>query len=330
MSKSQLFSWVAVVMALAACSAPPQPASPNTAPLSADTRFVVEGRAQPRWTLDVAFNASGPVAEVLVRDGDTVTAGQVLARLGHATAAQAELARAEEEALAAQRALDDLRANGPLTVAQAQASDLAAESALETAQQTLEDLRQAQIDRPADERPSDLQIAEAEANVMVLEMALAQAHAYRAAVEQAGLDPNALAAAEARLTTAQAARAAAQTNLANLELVATHAGTVVNLNLAVGQRVAMGQVALTLADFSVWEVRTENLTELQVVNLAEGQTASLVFDALPDLPLSAEVVHINAHYEEKRGDITYAVTLRLAEVDPRLRWGMTAAIEFAP
>ena len=33
--------------------------------------------------------------------------------------------------------------------------------------------------------------------------------------------------------------------------------------------------------------------------------------------------------EEKRGDVTYTVTIQLNQVDPRLRWGMTALVEMA-
>ena len=34
-------------------------------------------------------------------------------------------------------------------------------------------------------------------------------------------------------------------------------------------------------------------------------------------------------FEEKRGDITYTVRIRINEPDPRLRWGMTVEVTFA-
>jgi len=67
-----------------------------------------------------------------------------------------------------------------------------------------------------------------------------------------------------------------------------------------------------------------------VVNLKVGQKANIVFDALPGKTLTAEVTHINQLFEEKRGDITYTVTLALTQTDPALRWGMTAAVRFIP
>jgi len=46
--------------------------------------------------------------------------------------------------------------------------------------------------------------------------------------------------------------------------------------------------------------------------------------------LTGEVSSINARYEEKRGDITYTVTITINESDPAMRWGMTAAVYFKP
>jgi hypothetical protein len=33
-------------------------------------------------------------------------------------------------------------------------------------------------------------------------------------------------------------------------------------------------------------------------------------------------------FEEKRGDVTYTARIRLDNIDPRLRWGMTVATVF--
>ena len=85
-----------------------------------------------------------------------------------------------------------------------------------------------------------------------------------------------------------------------------------------------------MADYSTWVVKTDNLTETDVVNLAVGQKVEVVLDALPEVTLSGEVTHINARFEEKRGDITYTVTILLSQTDPQMRWGMTAAVSFLP
>ena len=87
---------------------------------------------------------------------------------------------------------------------------------------------------------------------------------------------------------------------------------------------------MALADFSSWVVKTDSLTELEVVNVSEGQSVQVILDALPDTVLKGTVTNINERFEEKRGDITYTVTVQLDETDPLMRWGMTAAVYFLP
>lgn len=152
---------------------------------------------------------------------------------------------------------------------------------------------------------------------------------------QAGPDPDELALIEGRIATAESRIAAAESAivsaeaaLADLELLATIDGTIVEMDLIEGQRVTPGLEVLRLADFSQWYVETDNLTEIEVVDIALGEQASITPDALPDMMLNGEVESISDLFEEKRGDVTYTARIRLGEVDPRLRWGMTVAVVF--
>jgi multidrug resistance efflux pump len=152
---------------------------------------------------------------------------------------------------------------------------------------------------------------------------------------QAGPDPDELALAENRILTAESRIAAAEAAiksseaaLDNLDLVATINGTVVNLDLIAGQRVTPGQEVIQLADFSQLYIETDNLTELEVVDITIDEEVSIVPDAIPDLVLTGSVDKIADVFEEKRGDVTYTVRIKLNQVDPRLRWGMTTAVEF--
>lgn len=145
---------------------------------------------------------------------------------------------------------------------------------------------------------------------------------------QAGPDPDDVAAANARIKAAKAALAAAKSNLSNLELVATIDGTIVSLDLIIGQQVNPGTPVIQIADFSEWYVETSNLTEIEVVRVRAGQQATIVPDALLDASLGAQVTEISQVFTENRGDVTYTVRLRLKDVDPLLRWGMTVVITF--
>jgi hypothetical protein len=104
---------------------------------------------------------------------------------------------------------------------------------------------------------------------------------------------------------------------------------VVDINVSVGQTVGPEMWAALIADFSQWYVETSDLTELKVVNVYEGQTATIVPDALPDVEITGVVDEIGQGFYIQGGDVSYKVRLRLENTDPQLRWGMTVEITFA-
>jgi multidrug resistance efflux pump len=145
---------------------------------------------------------------------------------------------------------------------------------------------------------------------------------------KAGPNPDQLASADARIKAAETGLTAAQAALKNIELEAPFNGKVVDLKIKVGEQVAPGQVVAVLADFSQWIVETDDLTEIEIPEVSVGQSVKVVPDALPDLELGGTVERIKDVFEEKRGDITYTVRIKLNQSDERLRWGMTVAVTF--
>lgn len=173
-------------------------------------------------------------------------------------------------------------------------------------------------------RQSEAALNAAEAAASATSPALDAAEARLAASEAN------LLAAEAGLVAAQSEVERANAELEKNELRAPWDGTVADLNLKEDEYVAPGQTVLAIADFNGWVVETDNLTEIEVPEVSVGQQVKIVPDALPDLTLSGKVVSIASLYDEKRGDVTYTVTLDLTESDPRLRWGMTVVVKFPP
>lgn len=300
---------------LTACGASAQSAPTPTAAPDTVQSAVFEGRLEPIAVRDQFFTAAGQVSEVLVKDGDTVTVGQTLARLTPSTEAQSALARAQQELLAATQALDALKNSADLSLAQAKIALLDAQANVDKAQAIY------------DADPTDR--AKADLDGALAALAIAKDHLTNLESGQ-GIDPVARQTAEARLTSANAALASAEAAINTRELRSTAAGTVVDLALTGGDWVTLGQPVITLADYSGWLVKTDNLSETAVAAIRAGQGVQLVFDALPEVTLAGEVTRINARYEEKRGDITYTVAIKLNQADPRLRWGMTAAVQFLP
>ncbi len=177
------------------------------------------------------------------------------------------------------------------------------------------------------EIPTDFELDQAQTELAIAQSRLKLAEEENEKLKN-GPDTDDVAAADARIQTAEASLAAAQAALAHLELLATQNGTVVAQDLVVGQPVASGEAVMHIADFSQMYVETDDLTEIEVVDIATGQKVTVIPDALPEVELTGTVESISQVHEEKRGDITYTARIRLDSADPRLRWGMTVAITF--
>jgi multidrug resistance efflux pump len=83
-----------------------------------------------------------------------------------------------------------------------------------------------------------------------------------------------------------------------------------------------------MADFSHWVVNTTDLTEIDVVELKEGDAVVVTLDALPGVELKGTIDSIGQTYTENQGDIVYQVTVLLTDTHPNMRWGMTAEVKF--
>ena len=175
--------------------------------------------------------------------------------------------------------------------------------------------------------PLDFELEQAQTELNIAQAKLQQAQDKYNLLKN-GPDPDDVTNAQARIAATEATLTSAKAALSHLELIATINGTVVNQDIIVGQQVSAGQAVMTVADFSQMYAETDDLTEIEVVRISEGQAVKVVPDALTDLEISGKVELIDKVFEEKRGDITYTTRILLDKVDPGLRWGMTVAITF--
>ncbi len=314
MKKTTLFIIIMISISMLLSSCSPKSTDIKTTPIPQQSNLLIaEGRVQPAKYLEHSFNISGQIAEVFVADGEHVTKGQELVRLESSSEVDLALARAQQELLIAQQAIDTINSQANLRLAQAELALLDAKKAQESAQNRYDA-------NSSEENKVELDIANA--NLKLAEDAQAKM------VANKGIDPDLMATAEAQFVSAQASVANAQAILDALTLKADMDGTVIDLDLQQGQRVNAGAAVLTIADLSTWIVKTDNLTELNVISVAIGEKVEVVLDALPDVKLEGEVTNINKRYVEQRGDITYTVTILLTKTDPNIRWGMTGAVKF--
>jgi HlyD family secretion protein len=133
--------------------------------------------------------------------------------------------------------------------------------------------------------------------------------------------------AQAQVQMAEIALQRAQIDLENSTLRAPFAGTVAELNLVIGEAPDGTEgPAVVLADLSGWRIETEDLSELSVVKIHEGDPATITFDALDDFALEGTVSRISVQGQNFQGDMTYRVEITPLRWDDRLRWNMTATV----
>jgi len=183
-------------------------------------------------------------------------------------------------------------------------------------------------------RPLELSQAEAEA-AMTRESArqLEASGAYR--MEQ---KRSAIAAAESRITEATAKLALAKQQLARTEVRADVPGIVVYKDVffgseqrkpQVGDQVWANQPLLILPDISKMVVETR-VRETDIHKVEKNQHVTVRVQAYPDLELTGKVTLVGTlaqEEKERRGVKFFGVTIQINESEPRLRPGMTSAIE---
>jgi multidrug resistance efflux pump len=171
------------------------------------------------------------------------------------------------------------------------------------------------------------QIAQAQADVSSAEAALAELNA-GATVEKIAVAEAGVKIAEAGIEKAKAGITSAQAELAKTELIAPFSGTIGNLNIDEGEIVQPGTEAISLGDNSSWQIETDDLTEIDVVNVQAGANVKISVDALPGEEFEGKVVRVTPQAETKAGDQTYTVLIDITNGDvSKLRWGMTTFVD---
>ncbi len=341
--KIMLF-FVIFALAMSACAnqqaATAENQATSTAAATASAgQVIAEGHLKPARDTTLSFQGTGTVVEVKVKTGDKVKAGDVLATIGNQSdaayaAAQLELTNAQQALKDLQDSQDEARAQALIAVDDAKdAYDKAVDyydSLFKRYEYTkliylrkvtpfgvkmIPELRTVKVDK-ADEET----IAEAK-NDMDLKLAKLESAKRASDRMKDGPDTDQLALLQARLKAAQAGVAA-------FAVTAPFDGVVMDVNVNPGEQVAPQTWAVKIADTSSWYIETTDVTELEVVNIAQGQKAKFTADALLGVNMQAVVDEISQSSYTQSGDVIYTVKLKADKVDPRVRWGMTVEVTF--
>jgi HlyD family secretion protein len=253
--------------------------------------------------------------------------------------AEIKLQNAQLKLEQAQKDLEKARQDEPTKIADAEQDIADAEAQIREAQANLDDLlegadgdeiararadvadAQARLDELLGEE-RNAGIAAAEANVAQSQAQLEQLTAPKRTVD--------LGEAQVDIQQAEVNLKKAELALDKATLVAPIDGTIAALDVEIGELADTTATVITMADLSELEIETDDLTELQVVDVNPGDKVTITFDALPGVELSGTVTRIKTLGENKQGDITYTVTVKPDQQDARLRWNMTAVVAIDP
>ena len=284
----------------------------NRTPLVRTLQF--SARVATLSRVDIGSTLTGRVAQVRVREGDAVQAGDVLVQLEDAEL-RATLAQAQAAQQQAQAALQGRRGSGRTTaqalLAQAEATERAAAAALSRADKLVAQgfYSGAQLD--------DARRAAAVAN--------AQARSARAQVQASQDTGTDVVQAQAQLDVARAAVGAAQARLAQTSLRAPADARVLQRTVEPGQIVQPGKAVLSLALDGPTQLVAQ-VDERFLEQLRVEQPAAVLADAFPDQRFGARVQSLAPAVDAQRGAIE--VKFALTGAPPAfLREDMTLSVE---
>jgi HlyD family secretion protein len=304
-------------------------AAASVAPLTVTVS--ASGSLMPAHSAGVYAPAAGTLASVKVHDGDTVEAGQVLARMDTGTLklAVAQARAAHSAALSQQAAvtngvptaIDRSAAGAALSAARSQVSTAAKNYAA-----YLDDYNNAPADQQHDMAATlrTLKTAKATANA-----ALKTAQSSLSKLSVAGRVGLARTAAAQSVTATSMALAKAQSNLAAAELTAPFTGTVTFRGaVEPGAGVTPGVAVFTVVDPGRMEFEAQ-VFESDISGVEKTQAATVTLDAFTT-PFTGAVTRVQASpVTTTTGTVAFPVRVSVEAGDARLFQGMTGSADIA-
>ena len=281
--------------------------------------------------VQLAFRQPGRIARMAFDEGDAVTAGTRMAALD-AQPYQEALAVAEATVQVARAELNKLRRGlRPQEIAQTQEALNQALAVANDAERNFRRQSELLVSGASSERTVD-------AARTARDQAVAGAKAAKAALSQAteGFRREDIAAGEARLAAAEAARAQAVTALADTELLAPNAGTVIARVREPGSMVASQSTVYSLSlDAPVYvrayvgEADLGRIAPGTRVRVRSDSSAKVYQGQIGFISPRAEFTPKTVETTELRTDLVYRLRIVIdeANADAALRQGMPVTIE---
>jgi HlyD family secretion protein len=290
------------------------------------------GTIQPEKSINVSPKSSGRLKSLLVKEGENVKTGQILAYMDESNTL-GQITQADGNLAAAQASLDLLRAgNRPQDIAQAQANVVNAQAILEQSEIVF---RQNQIlykEGAIASRDLDLARTTMEANrakVIQTQEALS--------LQKLGARPEEIERTEAQLIAAVGSLQNVQAQLEDTIIRAPFDGVVVRKYADPGAFVTpttSGSAVSSATASSILALASNNqvlanVAEADISRIEIGQEVSIQVDAYPNKKFKGKVASISPQAIVNQNVTSFEVKAEILSQDKKLlRAGMNASLEF--
>jgi len=254
------------------------------------------GEIKPRNYVNIGANAMGRITDILIKEGDRVRKGQLLARL--------ESVQPEADLTAQRAAVSSAQAESAASEASVKSADdnlLTLQAGVDRAKADLERLK-LELDRGQklfdakliasqeyDQRRTALRAQEAAVREAEARVVAAKAQRQEAVARLAG--------AQRRVAQSQAVLTRVNDVLQKHYAIAPLDGMVTNLPVRVGETVVMGiqnspgSLLMTIADMSLITAEVK-VDETDIVNVKLDQLVDITIDAMPNRTFKGKVIEI--------------------------------------
>jgi HlyD family secretion protein len=290
------------------------------------------GTIQPEKSINVSPKSSGRLKSLLVKEGENVRTGQILAYMDESNTL-GQITQADGNLAAAQASLDLLRAgNRPQDISQAQANLTNTQATLEQSEIVYRQNQQLYQEGAIASRDLDAARTTMDANRARVTQAREAL-----SLQQAGSRPQEVDRAEAQVIAASGSLQSAESQLEDTIIRAPFDGVVVRkyadpgafvTPTTSGSAVSSATASSILALASNNQV-VANVAEANVAQIKIGQKVTFQVDAYPNQKFSGRVVSISPQAIVNQNVTSFEVKAEIISQDKQiLRSGMNASLEF--
>src|SRR5580765_7138914 len=289
MNRKWVFLQMILLMVLAGCARVTKSAEKDN--------LFVSGRIDGD-TVDISPKREGKIIEITVREGDSVKAGQVVARIV-SPQDDAQVDAQKANVIEGERKLQEAVAAGPARVALAEANLAASRADLVRWQA---EVRQAELDAKrypplvesgaAAEQTGDQQKTKLKIALASTDASRKQVLAAEASLDQAKAQLQQIATAKANLASSRAQLRRFEANVSDLTITAPIAGIILTRSAEPGRVITAGQTILTMVDLSKLYLRGF-VPEGNAGQVKVGQEAQVFLDSNPKEAIQAEVIRVD-------------------------------------